>query len=108
MKSETLYIGIKEDDRIRRELLTSSKTIISILQEMSQSAQLKDTKIQKLKELQKIRDEIKFLNKKIRTKMPAAETTKTPTRKIKNNKKYTIQELEKELEKIEQKLEKLE
>ncbi len=68
MKSETLYIGIKEDDRIRRELLTSSKTIISILQEMSQSAQLKDTKIQKLKELQKIRDEIKFLNKKIRTK----------------------------------------
>lgn len=123
MKNETFYIGIKEDTKIRKELLTSSKNLIKILQEINQSNNIKEEKIQKLKELKTARDEIKILNKKIRSKMPAIEedqnkqslsrhsrtssASETNTSKPRLTKKYTVDQLEKEIQEIERKLERL-
>jgi hypothetical protein len=110
MTDELFFVGIKDPIEIRKELLTSTKTLIDSLKSYERYTAVKDSKTGYIMELKHVFDELLVLNKKLRGKVPRVPI-KTPkvTRETKAPKKVKISKakidvLEEELSKIEERL----
>ncbi|PIN75841.1 hypothetical protein COV18_01520 [Candidatus Woesearchaeota archaeon CG10_big_fil_rev_8_21_14_0_10_37_12] len=119
MVDDVFYVGINESTELRRELLTNSKKLLISLKQYEKYSRISEEKIQKIRDLKHVYDELTVLNKKIRGKLPNVPV-KTPEQSkqftvsskqsepIKREPKTKIDVLEDELDKIESKLQGLE
>lgn len=117
MADEVFFVGIKNHVDVRKELLTSSKSVLDMLRRHEQYAAIKEEKQHLTSELKRVFDELLILNKKLKTKMPkvsskspalrfASEKPK-PSRKHRKRDEYTptkLDLLEQELAKVERRL----
>lgn len=109
--NETYYVGIENPTETRRQLLTSTKQIVNSLREYETFRQIRAQKLKTIMELKRVSDELIVLNKKLKTKLPSktteshaiprTQTHTTRTVPIGTNK---IEQLEKQLELLEQKI----
>ena len=122
-EQEPLYVGITDQTLIRKELLFSSKTIITALQKYEKLKDLQKQQIEATFEFRKLIEEIAVLNRKLKGEMPKTSMKQPPKAKPKTPAKKTVKQktktvtprspskldvLEEELGKIESKLSRLE
>ena len=112
-KNTDVFVGIKDVNEIRRNILATSKETLHILQSHEQYKHLRTQKLQQTVKLYKILAEITALNKKIKTMLPKiaieeqgpSETSiETADQTILKPAKTKIDLLEEELDVIEQRL----
>ena len=107
-----IFVGIKDINEIRKNILTTSKETLRILQSYEQYKQLRTQKLQQTVKLYKTLAEISALNKKIKTTLPKitieeqgpTETITTTEQTILKPAKTKLELLEEELEAIESRL----
>lgn len=75
---EPLFVGIPNPQSVRKEVLTSVKSVINDLQRYEQLTEPKKEKAKYVLELRRVMQEIGVLNRKMRELMP--ETAKKPAR----------------------------
>ena len=68
--SEEFYVGIKGAARVRRDLLTSSRSILDWLRNYEAYRRVREEKLNHIIKLKHIADEIVVLNKKLRRHLP--------------------------------------
>ena len=117
-EEKTFFVRIGEPNMVRKELLNSSKDIISVLKNYDQINAVRSQKIEKVMELKKVLIEIKRLSSILKEKFPTEKIKKPAVAKTKPKKKAKktvvkqappkkegkIQKLEEELSEIEQRL----
>jgi hypothetical protein len=113
-EGEPLYVGIPEPTGLRKDLLNSSKDIITSLKKYDAFSSLRQEKAKQISEVLKLMKEIDSLNRKLKQAMP--KTTVQPgirkpevpvsSRIIKE--KTRLADLEQELARVEEKLGKIE
>ncbi len=121
---KTFYVGLDNPSGLRRQILSCSKDIVSVLKNYDKINSIRKAKIEKIIELQKIISEIKKLNsilkerlpsEKVRAKSPKAKKDIIKKKVIKNiqvrnvvkSQDSEISKLEGELSEIEERLNKL-
>src|SRR3989338_5757137 len=109
MEENLFFVGIQEPVETRKDLLTCSKQILDTLRKYEKFKLVRQRKMETVKELQRVFDEIIVLNKKLRStlpKIPIKETPiETPKTVIKTEKtRSKLDLLEEELAKVEQRL----
>lgn len=113
MKDDLYFVGIPDATELRKELLTSSKTIITILKRQDHYAAIKAKKQHAISDLKRAFDELMVMNKKLRNKLPE-KAVKMPKKKKEERPakkaipKSKLDKLEHELAKIEERLGSLE
>jgi len=117
-KQDLFYVGIQHPVELRKDLLTSSKTLLGGLKRYEDYQELRTKKFETLAELKRVFDELLVLNRKFRSKLPKVpqaqqtqEAQRIEKRKFtppaKPIKKSHLDILEDELSKIEKRLESL-
>ena len=69
---EPLFVGVPNPKLVRKEILTSVKTVINDLQRYEQLAAPKNEKVQFWFELKRVMQEIVVLNRKLKDMMPVS------------------------------------
>ncbi len=74
-KDENLFfVGVKDHLEVRKDLLVSSKNLLSSLKQHETFCQLKEQKSTLVVDLQRVFDELLILNKKLRNIIPKLPT----------------------------------
>jgi hypothetical protein len=110
MKDEPLYVGILEPVELRKSLLLSSKSLLTVLRNRGRFAELREQKQTLVFELKKTVDELLSLNRKLRNYLPKGVSA--PVQREESVRQEVIEApersgldvLEEELAKIEEKL----
>lgn len=115
---EPLYVGIAEPNELRKEILFSSKKIITLLKRKEEFAKLRQEKASYIAKLKELFDSMIVLNRKLRRYMPKENLPRTPVFEKEQFEppkkeeapapKNTLDILEEQLAKIEEKLSMLE
>lgn len=109
-EEEPLYVGITEPVDIRKDLLNSSRTILSSLKRYEDIVSIKKEKEKIIREIKKNLKEIAVLDKKLKQHMPkpfpAAASAPKPEapQSTMIGEKTRLAELEDELARVEEKL----
>lgn len=95
---DLFFVGIANHSEVRKELLVSSKNLLSSLKQYEHFVALKEDKAQVVKDLQKVFGEIISLNRKLRSFVPKMPNDK---QKMPSGK---LEILEDELARVEKRL----
>lgn len=114
MHDEPLYVGVPEPTDLRKELLNSSKDIITSLRKYEKFHGIKQEKVKNIIEIIKILKELDSLNRRLKMAMPKSavqpriKRPEIPVSKKIISEKTRLAELEDELANVEEKLGKIE
>lgn len=70
MDDQLFFVGIREHQTVRKDLLQSSKMLLDSLKRHELYRRVKDDKLRAIYDLKRVFDELLVLNKKLRGKMP--------------------------------------
>ena len=122
-EEEPLYVGIEDQTGVRKQLLFSSRKVITALQKYEKLKDLQRQQVEETFEFRKIIEEIAVLNRKLKNELPKTRMRAPPKAKpkaapksaakkkvktLKPRPKSKLDVLEEELGKIESKLSRLE
>ncbi|MFH1133990.1 MAG: hypothetical protein V1735_05870 [Nanoarchaeota archaeon] len=69
-KVDTLFIGIRDPQEVRRDILESTRSLIMMLKRFDEQKKLHEEKLQKLNELKALSREVDRLTVKLRVQLP--------------------------------------
>ena len=129
-EDNSFYVGLKDPNTVRKEILISSKEIIGLLKKYDHINEIRTKKIEKITELNKVIADIKKLTNTFRSKLPATKlkgekakpekknissakkksrirTKKSTSEDLKKDDSTEVKALERELSEIESRLAKM-
>lgn len=78
MEDATYYMAIHDPREFRRELLSSSKSMIQLLQRFDELRRIREAKVEKMYQLSKTMQEIAMLAGKLRRVLPKTKASSMP------------------------------
>ena len=110
---EPVYMNIENSGEIRRDLLTSSKNLLTVLKRYDAFTDLRSAKLDLILEVKRVIEEIAILEKRLRSKMPrlpyeeSSALVRREEKTVVRDSKSKLELLESELARIEDKLKNL-
>ncbi|MBD3319268.1 hypothetical protein GF342_05155 [Candidatus Woesearchaeota archaeon] len=74
--TEDFFVGVRNPKDVRRELVTSSRSLVEALIKYEKYKGLREQKLQTLEELKSTMDELVVLNRKLRGRLPKVKRKK--------------------------------
>ena len=82
MEDATYYMAIHDPREFRRELLSSSKSMIQLLQRFDELRRIREAKVEKMYQFSKTMQEIAMLSGKLRRVLPKTKASSMPKQPV--------------------------
>ncbi|MEK6916315.1 MAG: hypothetical protein AABW92_01095 [Nanoarchaeota archaeon] len=101
MADNDFYVGIYEPQDIRRNVLESSRELVSTIQSKRNLDSIRHAKMREYENMRRLMDELNFLLSKLKTKLPSGVRRQQDTI-VKDEPSPGVRKLSRELDKLEQ------